>query len=105
MRLSACDALVIECNHDPEMLEVSDYPMSVKQRIASRYGHLDNASAAALMSRIDRSRLQHVFAAHLSQQNNRPDLAQAALSSVLNCAPEWVGIADQHQGFDWRGFS
>lgn len=105
MRLSACDALVLECNHDPELLEGSDYPLSVKQRIASRYGHLDNASAAGLLGRIDTTRLQHVFAAHLSQQNNRPDLARAALSTALNCAPDWIGIADQHQGFDWRDLS
>lgn len=103
--LSACDALVLECNHDPAMLDASAYPYSLKQRIAGRFGHLDNAAAAMLLARIDASRLQHVFAAHLSQHNNTPELARGALSTALGCAPEWIGIADQQVGFDWRGFA
>jgi phosphoribosyl 1,2-cyclic phosphodiesterase len=100
--LSGCDALVMECNHDPALLEGSDYPHSLKQRIASRFGHLDNAQAAALLSAIDRRRLQHVLAAHLSETNNRPDLARDALSRALGCARDWIGIADQYGGFEWR---
>jgi len=102
--LSGCDALVLECNHDPEMLASGDYPYALKARIAGKFGHLDNAAAAALMAKIDTSRLKHVFAAHLSQHNNRPDLARAALAGALNCAPEWIGIADQRLGFEWREF-
>jgi phosphoribosyl 1,2-cyclic phosphodiesterase len=100
--LSRCDALVLECNHDPRMLADSDYPERLKQRIAGRYGHLDNASAAQLLNELDRSRLQHVIAAHLSQTNNRPDLAREALAGALGCAPSWVGLASQDHGFDWR---
>lgn len=99
---SGCDALILECNHDADLLAYGDYPASLKQRIAGKYGHLDNQSAAALLSRIDCSRLQHLFAAHLSQQNNRPALAQKALSQAINCSPDWIGIADQLQGFAWR---
>ena len=100
--LSGCDALVLECNHDPELLAGSDYPAALKARIAGRHGHLANAAAADLLREIDRSRLQHVFAAHLSRQNNRPEFARAALAGALGCAPDWVGIAEQDAGFGWR---
>jgi phosphoribosyl 1,2-cyclic phosphodiesterase len=84
------------------MLDLGDYPWPLKQRIASRFGHLHNEAAAALVAAIDTSRLRHVVAAHLSQQNNTPDKARAALSKALNCTPDWIGIADQHDGFTWR---
>jgi phosphoribosyl 1,2-cyclic phosphodiesterase len=100
--LSGCDALVIECNHDPGMLAAGPYPGWLKARIAGPFGHLANAAAAALVAAIDRSRLRHVLAAHLSERNNRPALARAALAAALGCAPEWVGIAGQADGFGWR---
>ena len=93
--LNACDALVLECNHDPRMLAASSYPATLKKRIAGRLGHLDNAAAASLLRQIDTRRLQHLLAAHLSQENNRPELAAAALASVLNCAEAWIGVACQ----------
>ena len=100
--LSGCDALVIECNHDAAMLAEGKYPPLLKARIAGRYGHLDNASSAALLSSLDTSRLRHVVAAHLSRENNPPAHARAALAEALNCAADWIGIADQAAGFDWR---
>ncbi len=102
--LSGCDGLVLECNHDREMLANGAYPPSLKQRVGGRFGHLDNAAAADLLRTIDTSRLTHLIAAHLSQKNNRPQLARNALAGVLNCAEEWIGIADQTLGFDWREF-
>lgn len=101
-RLSACEALVLECNHDETMLANGSYPEPLKQRIAGRYGHLCNEAAAALLRAIDTSRLRHVIAAHLSQQNNTPALARSALAGALGCAEDWIGIADQVTGFDWR---
>ncbi len=100
--LSGCDALVLECNHDRVMLADSDYPFMLKQRIAGRFGHLHNEAAAELLGRIDTTRLKHVIAAHLSQQNNTPERARAALAGALGCAMDWVGIADQSLGFAWR---
>ena len=100
--LSGCDALVLECNHDAEMLRRGTYPPHLKRRIAGRFGHLDNDAAARLLASLDTGRLQHLVAAHLSQQNNTPELAKAALSGVLGCAGEWVTIADQETGFGWR---
>lgn len=101
-KLSGCDALVLECNHDGAMLEAGSYPRGLKDRIAGRLGHLENGVAAEILSRIDRSRLRHVIAAHLSRENNRPELAAAALAGALGCAPDWVAVASQDEGFDWR---
>jgi phosphoribosyl 1,2-cyclic phosphodiesterase len=100
--LSGCDALVLECNHDAEMLRRSSYPQKLRERIAGRFGHLDNSAAAELLRNLDKGKLKHLIAAHLSQENNHPDLARAALSAVMNCAPEWIGIADQDEGLAWR---
>ena len=100
--LSGCDALVLECNYDSTMLARGPYPQALKARIASRLGHLDNECSAALLSRLDRSRLKHVIAAHLSATNNTPQLARAALAGALGCGPEWITVATQDQGFGWR---
>jgi len=100
--LSGCDALVLECNHDLDLLWGSSYPKWLKERIAGPFGHLDNGQARALLASLDRSRLKHVICAHLSQQNNRPELARRALALALGCADEWVGLATQEEGFAWR---
>jgi phosphoribosyl 1,2-cyclic phosphodiesterase len=101
-KLSGCHALVIECNHDLEMLMNGPYPVSLKQRVAGRFGHLDNSAAGHLVASLDRSRLRHLIAAHLSRQNNTPALAVAALCAAAGCAPDWIGVADQDLGFGWR---
>lgn len=100
--LDGCDGLVLECNHDADMLRNGSYPWSLKQRVGGRLGHLDNAAAASLLGQIDHRRLQHVVAAHLSEQNNTPELARAALAVVLGAGGREVAVADQQQGFDWR---
>jgi len=100
--LNGCNALVLECNHDPELLRTGDYPERLKLRISGRLGHLDNASAAALLATLEHKHLQHVVAAHLSQTNNRPELARGALAAALGCAEHWIAIADQQAGFGWR---
>ncbi len=100
--LTGCEALVLECNHDAEMLRNGRYPLSLKQRVGGRFGHLNNQQSAELLARLDNSRLQHIVAAHLSQQNNLPELAVSALSQVLGCEQGWIALADQQQGLDWR---
>nr|WP_222858932.1 MBL fold metallo-hydrolase [Paraburkholderia phenoliruptrix] len=99
--LSGCDALVLECNHDVGMLAGSRYPQSLKARIGGNHGHLNNDAAAEILASLDRSRLRHVVAAHLSQQNNLPELAQAAMAGVLGAAPTEVVVASQAEGFAW----
>ena len=99
--LSGLDALVLECNYDYDMLWGGAYPRWLKERIAGPFGHLDNADAERLLGAVDRSRLKHVIGAHLSQQNNRPGLARAALARAMGCSEEWIGVASP-DGFDWR---
>lgn len=103
--LSGIDALVLECNHDLELLMNGPYPPTLKRRISGRYGHLDNGTAARILGGIDCSRLQHFVAAHLSVQNNTPELARAAMSTALNCNSAWVSIATQSEGLEWRQIS
>jgi phosphoribosyl 1,2-cyclic phosphodiesterase len=100
--LSACDALLLECNHDAAMLAGGPYSRSLKQRVGGALGHLSNAQAAELLARLDTSRLQHLVAAHLSDKNNQPELARTALATAMDCEPDWIGIADQDAGLDWR---
>lgn len=100
--LAAVDALVLECNHDVELLRASSYPPFLKARILGDHGHLSNAQAAQLLQRLDRSRLRLVAAGHLSRRNNRPELAQAALAAVLGSLPDEVLLADQDWGLPWQ---
>ena len=97
-----CAALLLECNHDREMLENGPYPASLKQRVGGSLGHLSNSQAASLLRLMDKSWLQHLVAAHLSDKNNTPDLAREALAEAMDCEPEWIGVADQEMGLDWR---
>jgi phosphoribosyl 1,2-cyclic phosphodiesterase len=99
--LSGCDALVLESNHDAEMLAASRYPPSLKARIAGMHGHLNNDAAAAILSSLDRTKLRHLVAAHLSQQNNLPHLAQDAFAGVLGASAIDIVVATQDEGFDW----
>ena len=99
--LSGCDALVLEYNHDLEMLAASRYPASLKARISGSHGHLNNEAASAILAALDRSKLRHLVAAHLSQQNNTPELARAAVSAALGNAATEIGVATQGEGFDW----
>ena len=96
--LSDCDALVLECNHDARLLRDGPYPASLKARIAGEHGHLDNGTAADLLSRIASSRLRYVAAAHLSETNNRPELARAALARAMGCEPSFIDVAEQDEG-------
>ncbi len=100
--LSGVDALILECNHDAALLAASNYPVSLQRRIAGRFGHLENSVAADLLRAIDCSRLQHLVAAHLSESNNRPDLALRALASAVDGVDLRVAVACQAEGFSWR---
>ena len=100
--LAGCDALVLECNHDEALLKEGSYAPALKRRIGGPWGHLDNAAAAFLLSSVKSSNLRHIVAAHLSEENNSPALARAALAAVLGCEDDWIGIATQNEGFAWR---
>ena len=100
--VDACDALVLECNHDPELLAMGPYPASLKRRVAGKLGHLSNQQAAELLTQIDATGLQQLVVAHISESNNRPELAQAALAGALSCTADWVHVANQSEGLSWR---
>ncbi|AFJ03749.1 Metal-dependent hydrolases of the beta-lactamase superfamily I [Methylophaga frappieri] len=100
--LSGCDALMLEANHDIDMLAEGDYPPSLKIRVGGRFGHLNNVQSSTLLEKIDTSRLQHIFAMHISEKNNLPSLVLPLFAKALNCEHDWIGIADQDAGFGWR---
>lgn len=99
-----CDALLIECNHDLEMLYRGAYPPSLKERVSSNWGHLNNQQTAEFLRDMDQQRLQHLVIAHISENNNTRALAENALALVLETM-EQVTWADQAQGFDWLSIS
>lgn len=103
--LAGCDALMLECNHDSQMLAQGPYPPSLKQRVGGRLGHLNNRQAADCLAAIHHAGLQHVIGVHLSEKNNRPALAQAALAAAMGCSPREVDLAAQGGGFSWREIS
>jgi phosphoribosyl 1,2-cyclic phosphodiesterase len=99
--LAGCHALLLECNHDADLLAAGAYPAFLKQRVGGRFGHLCNADAAQIAKSLDYAGLTHVVAAHLSRQNNRPQLAQSALSQALGRDVADIGVATQDTGCDW----
>ena len=101
-RLRGCDALILECNHDADMLAEGPYSESLKKRVGGPLGHLNNDASAALLAALDCSRLQHIVAAHLSEKNNTPWLVHSALGAVLGGTAQRVEIASQEGGLAWR---
>ena len=82
-QLRACDGLVLESNHDLEMLRGGPYPWAVKQRVMSRVGHLSNESLADFLANDYDGGAAFLILAHLSEQNNHPDLARVAAERAL----------------------
>jgi phosphoribosyl 1,2-cyclic phosphodiesterase len=99
--IAGCNALLLESNHDEEMLSKSKYPAFLKARVGGDFGHLSNTQAAELLSAVMHDKLHHVSAAHLSQQNNHPSLAQSALATVLGCMPAEIFAACPETGTPW----
>ena len=81
--LRKCDVLMIESNHDTEMLRVGPYPWSVKQRVMSRVGHLSNESLAQFFAKDYDKGAAYIVLAHLSEQNNHPEVARRAAETAL----------------------
>jgi phosphoribosyl 1,2-cyclic phosphodiesterase len=101
--LNGVDALLLECNHDSEMLAEGEYPPYLKQRVGSDYGHLNNRQAADLLAKIDSSNLATIVAMHISEKNNDPILARQALAEALDWDSDDIHIAHQAEGLDWMG--
>jgi phosphoribosyl 1,2-cyclic phosphodiesterase len=99
--LAGCATLLLECNHDEAMLQEGSYPWFLKRRVGGDWGHLANSAAGALaQALLAAGKLRQVVGAHLSEQNNTPDLARAALLAALGSAAE-IHIADGRSGSGW----
>jgi phosphoribosyl 1,2-cyclic phosphodiesterase len=98
--LAGCHGLLLECNHDPELLQQSAYPAFLKRRVAGPLGHLANNQAAQLAGELQRGQLQHIVAAHLSQHNNRPELAEQALRACVGPSTP-LSVAQAQSGTPW----
>jgi phosphoribosyl 1,2-cyclic phosphodiesterase len=100
-QLKGLDLLLLESNHDLEMLRDGPYPWSVKQRVLSRVGHLSNDAAAEFLEKEYDGRATYVILAHLSESNNLPELARVAAERALqgrvSLLANQVLLAEQHQ--------
>ena len=95
-----CQALLLECNHDPVMLRDGPYPEALKRRVGGEWGHLSNQQAAEFLARVQGPQLQHVVIAHISEKNNdKTRVLQALEVDYQRCAA--LCWADQKTGFDW----
>ena len=100
-QLKGLDLLLLESNHDLEMLRDGPYPWSVKQRVLSRVGHLSNETAADFLENTYDGQAAYVILAHLSESNNLPELARVAAERALNCRASLLAnkllLAEQNQ--------
>lgn len=100
-RLAGCHGLILECNHDLQMLADGPYPLHLQQRVRSRQGHLANNDAAHFIGDLLHDRLQHVVLAHLSETNNKPELAFTAVTGYL--ATMKNGLSLPEISLAWQG--
>jgi len=93
--LQSCVLLILEANHDADMLTHGPYPWPLKQRIKSRRGHLSNESAKNLLKEVQHDRLMHVMLAHLSEINNTPQKAMSEVSQAITHCNAQIDVASQ----------
>ncbi|MDH3359412.1 MAG: MBL fold metallo-hydrolase [Desulfobulbaceae bacterium] len=96
-RLSRCQGLILESNHDPVMLQSGPYPEYLKQRVRSNVGHLPNHEAAQFIDSLKHEHLRHVVLAHISDTNNHPDLVWAAVRGAMPDNMPNISLACQEQ--------
>jgi phosphoribosyl 1,2-cyclic phosphodiesterase len=94
--LKRCALLILEANHDPQMLETGPYPWPLKQRIQSRVGHLSNRDSKKLLHELQHANLQHVILAHLSEINNTPQKAFEEVAQALTRCNAKLTVAEQY---------
>ncbi len=99
-RLEDLDLVMIEANHDAQMLIDGTYPWELKQRIKSRHGHLSNQQSAELLAKIMSPRLKNVLLAHLSEANNLPRIALGEAESAVNGSSCVIEVCSQGQPSD-----
>ncbi|NLA73975.1 MAG: MBL fold metallo-hydrolase [Deltaproteobacteria bacterium] len=98
--LQGCTSLMLEFNHDVEMLENGPYPYHLKKRIRGAYGHLSNEQAGDLLKKLSHNRLNNVVLAHLSEINNTPEKALSqAKASLLECSMDDIPVHVSYQDY------
>jgi phosphoribosyl 1,2-cyclic phosphodiesterase len=100
-RLSGVHALLLEFNHDSELLANSAYPPFLKHRVGGNYGHLSNTAAAEIARAVLHDGLRHVVAAHLSEQNNRPEIVRRLMAEALGGDEAEMLTATASEGSPW----
>jgi phosphoribosyl 1,2-cyclic phosphodiesterase len=99
--LRECDSLMLECNHDSEMLRSGPYPPALQARVGGRFGHLSNDQAAELLDALPLGRLHHLVVAHVSAKNNDPGLVRERLNQVSVDLEQRTTLADQDRPGPW----
>ena len=99
-RLAGSSLVLLESNHDPELLARSRYPDFLKQRISGLLGHLNNTQAAQILQDVTHSGLGIVVAAHLSERNNDPQQVRSGFADALGRSADDVFVSDRN-GLDW----
>ncbi len=96
-----CDGLLLEFNHDLQMLRDGPYPEHLKRRVGGDWGHLNNLQAVAFLQSIAAQDLRHLAVAHISENNNCRSAAAQALAEVFQPGDKRVVWAEQASGFGW----
>ena len=92
LRLKNVSTILLESNHDPEMLRDGPYPWKLKQRVQGRTGHLSNEQAVGLVTSIISPDLKNLILVHLSETNNKPEIAFATMNNYLNSINSDVNV-------------
>jgi len=95
-----CSGLLVEANHDIELLQAGAYPKFLKDRVAGQWGHLNNHQTASLLSAIDQQSIQKLVIGHISESNNNSARVKQAIEGVFTRS-EKIIYSNQNEGFDW----
>ena len=95
-----CSGLLVEANHDIELLQAGAYPKFLKDRVAGQWGHLNNHQTASLLSAIDQQSIQKLVIGHISESNNNSARVKQTIEDVFPRS-EKIIYANQNEGFDW----
>jgi len=99
-----CSGLLVEANHDVELLQAGAYPKFLKDRVAGQWGHLNNHQTASLLGAINQQSIQKLVIGHISESNNNSFRVKQVIEEVFTDA-EKIIYANQNEGFDWMYLS
>jgi len=99
--LAGCHALLLEFNHDLDMLNSGPYPPALQRRVGGRLGHLNNEQAVGLLADLDHGRLRHLVVAHVSEQNNDPNKVRELIESRLPQLAPRLTLTSQTEVSPW----